>query len=455
MYLATDRFSDITSEDIKKQLEKSLKGFRILRPGDYIEGTIIKKMPGTLIIDVGARAEGIVSGRELKVETLDIEKLKEGDKILVYVISGEARDGSVLLSLRKAELIRVWLDIEKAYKNQDILTVKVVEVNTGGLICELPSGLRGFIPVSQLDPQRIFGEGKRVSGKDVQSQIHKQLSQLLGEEIQVRVYEVDRAKGKIIFSEKAVLLGQEDLAKRRKLLKSLKQGDILEGVVTGITPFGIFVNANGLEGLVHLSELSWDKVSDVSSMFKVGQKVKVMVLSIEDGGRRVAYSIKRLTKDPWQEKIKKYKVGDIVEGVIEGVVDFGAFVRIDEGINGLIHISEIAEKRINHPKDVLKEGDVVKVVILGISPTSRHLSLSLKRVDQKTGKLLEHYIEPVEILKEKQKAREENRARLEQEVKGIAPAQDKKDKDAKEDDAEKSDAKATDTQEDKQSEEDK
>lgn len=400
MYLATDEFADLTSASLKKQIDKTLDEFRIYKPGDYITGTVIAKTPDSILVDIGSRAEGIIVGRELKTRTIKVKKLKKGDKILVYVISGEGSDGSIVLSLRKAEVIQVWLDVEKAYKDQKVVTVKVVEVNTGGVICELDNGLRGFIPVSQLDPRRIFGEAGHAVGKNIQTEVHKRLSELLGETIEVRIYEVDREKGKIIFSEKAMMLG-ENVSSRAELLQKIKPGDILEGVITGITPFGVFVNTQGLEGLVHLSELSWDKVTDVSTLFKVGQKVKVMVLSIDDAGRRVAYSIKRLTKDPWREKIKKYKVGSIVDGVVDGLVEYGAFIRIDDGINGLIHISEISEGRINHPKEVLKPGQEVKVLILGISSTARHLSLSLKRVDQSTGEVKEGAMIPIKAKKSK------------------------------------------------------
>ena len=429
MFLATDDFADIKSSKIKKQIEQSLEGFKMYKPGDYVKGTIIAKTEDSILVDVGSRAEGLVQGRELKTDLMDVNKLKPGDEILVYVLSGEGRDGTIVLSLRKAEIIKVWLDVEEAFKKQEVVTVKVVEVNTGGVICELPSGLRGFIPVSQLDPRRVFGEGGKAKHKNVQSEVHKRLSQLLGEEIQVKIYEVDREKGKIIFSEKAMILG-EDLASRKELLKKIKPGDILEGVITGITPFGIFVNASGLEGLVHLSELSWDKVTDVASKFKVGEKIKVMVLSIDDAGRRVAYSVKRLTPDPWQEKIKKYKVGDVVEGTIDGLVDFGAFVRIEEGINGLIHISEVAEGRIKHPKEVLKVGQKVKVAILGISTTSRHLSLSLKRVDQKTGEIKPGF----EIGKKLSKGKRKDKKQANVEIAGASTDADQKGKEKEEKD---------------------
>ena len=382
---STDTFSDISDAKIKKKLDQTLASYKQLKPGDYVYGTVIAKEPGALIVDVGARSEGIITGRELKSKVIDVDSLKIGDKILVYVVTPEAKDGSLVLSIKRTEDIQIWLELEKAQRNNEILEATVVEVNTGGAIVELDSGVRGFIPISQLDPHRIFESGKKMYGKDIGAIVQKKLTELLGEKLKVKIIELSREKGKIIFSEKAVIL-DEEYSRNKEFIKNIKEGDILEGVVTAITPYGIFVNVGGLEGLVHLSELSWDKVTDVSALYSIGDKVKVMVLEIGEGGRRVAYSIKRLYPDPWKDKIKKYKPGDIVEGVVEGVVDYGAFVRIEEGINGLIHISELSDKLVRDPRDIVKPGQKVKVMILSISETERHLSLSLKRVKAKQSR---------------------------------------------------------------------
>ncbi len=378
-------FSDISDKKLKQKIEETIANYKQLKPGDYVQGTIIAKEPGTLIVDVGARSEGVITGRELKSKIIDVSSLQIGDSILVYVVTPEARDGSLILSIKRTEEIKIWLDLEKAQRSGDVLEATVVEVNTGGVIVELENGVRGFIPISQLDPTRIFESGKKMYGKDISSVIQKKLTELLGEKLKVKIIELNREKGKIIFSEKAVIL-EDEYNKNKDFIKNIKEGDVLEGTVTAITPYGIFVNVGGLEGLVHLSELSWDKVTDVSALYSIGDKVKVMVLDIGEGGRRVAYSIKRLFKDPWREKIKKYKPGDIVEGVVEGVVDYGAFVRIEEGINGLIHISELSDKLVRNPADIVKPGQKVKVMILSISETERHLSLSLKRVKSKEAK---------------------------------------------------------------------
>ncbi|HOZ44936.1 MAG TPA: S1 RNA-binding domain-containing protein, partial [Candidatus Dojkabacteria bacterium] len=211
------------------------------------------------------------------------------------------------------------------------------------------------------------------------------LNSLVGDKIQTRIIELDREKNRIILSEKMVTQSR-DLEQREKTLNKVKEGDILEGTVSGITPFGVFVNAEGLEGLVHLSELSWDKVEDIGNLFQVGSKVNVMVIGVSDGGKRVAYSIKRLLKDPWSEAISKYKIGDVVKGKVQKVVPYGAFIRIAEGLNGLIHISELSDKLVKDPADIVSVGDDVSVKILSISSTERHLGLSLKGAKSKEPK---------------------------------------------------------------------
>jgi len=365
-----------------EQISTIVRSYKQLKTGDIVEGTVINKEPGVLVVDVGGRSEGLIAGRELKSKVIDVAAIKVGDPILVYVVYPESKDGSLVLSLKRTEEVRIWFDLEKAARNGDILDATVVEVNTGGVICELYEGVRGFIPTSQLDPSRIFESGKKMYGKDVTSVVQQRLTQLLSEQIKVKIIELDRERSRIILSEKQVTFGS-DMAAKEKLLKKIKEGDILDGKVTAITPYGIFVNTSGLEGLVHLSELSWDKVTDVGSLYNVGDDVKVMVLEIKEGGRRIAYSVKRLIDDPWKNRIKKYKIGEVVDGVVEGVVEYGAFVRIDDGINGLIHISELSDKLVHDPSDIVSVGQKVKVSILSISETERHLSLSLKRVKNK------------------------------------------------------------------------
>ena len=366
LYSELDSFLDDSAHKIK-QLSK----------GDIVEGEVVDINKGVVIVDVGFKSEGVIAGRELKSDTLDWTQLKIGDKVLVYVVKPEDDKGQLVLSIRRTQQASAWLSLENAKKNNDVVEAVVVESNNGGLIVEIGKGIRGFIPTSQLDATRVYANGVRQVGKDISSKVQKSLNSLIGVDIKTRIIELDREKNRIILSEKMVTQAR-DLQKRAATLKKVKEGDILEGTVSGITPFGIFVNAQGLEGLVHLSELSWDKVEDIGAIYSVGNSVKVIVIGLSDGGKRVAYSVKRLQQDPWSQAISKFKIGDVVDGVVQKVVPYGAFIRIGEGLNGLIHISELSDKLVKNPEDIVKVGQEVKVKILSISSTERHLGLSLK-----------------------------------------------------------------------------
>lgn len=366
MYSELDKFLSDSSHKIKQ-----------LSRGDIVEGEIVDINNGVIIVDVGYKSEGVVAGKELKSDTIDWTTLKKGDAILVYVVKPEDDKGQLVLSIRRTQQASAWLALENAKKSNDVVEATVVESNNGGLIVEIGKGIRGFIPTSQLDATRVYANGVRQVGKDISSRVQKRLNSLIGESIKTRIIELDREKNRIILSEKMVTQAR-DLEKRAQTLKKVKEGDVLEGTVSGITPFGIFVNAQGLEGLVHLSELSWDKVEDIGAIYTVGDKVQVMVIGLTDGGKRVAYSVKRLQQDPWSMAISQFKVGDVVDGEVQKVVPYGAFVRIGEGLNGLIHISELSDKLVKNPEDIVKTGQPVKVKILSISSTERHLGLSLK-----------------------------------------------------------------------------
>lgn len=366
-------------EEMRRYLDESEHQPKKISRGEIIEGTVVDVRPGVVLVDVGYKSEGIIAGRELKTESGEEDRIKIGDSILVYVVTTEDDEGQLVLSLRRTQAAQHWIRLETARKDNEVVDAVVVESNNGGVICELGEGIRGFIPASQLDAARIYADGKRVVGYDISKQVQERLSSLIGQKIKTRIIELDREKNRIILSEKMVTQ-ERDLIEREKTLKKIKEGDMVEGTVSGITPYGIFVNAGGLEGLVHLSELSWDKVLDTGALYKVGDRVKVQVIGIGDGGKRVAYSVKRLQKDPWADAISKFKIGDIVEGTVQKVVNYGAFVRIGDGLNGLVHISEMSNQLVKDPHDIVKEGDAVHVKILSISKTERHLGLSLKRV---------------------------------------------------------------------------
>lgn len=353
---------------------------KVLHKGDIVEGTIVDIRAGIVVVDVGYKSEGIVAGRELKADGFELGDHKVGDKLLVYVVRPEDEKGQLVLSIRRTQQAGTWLKLDDAKKKNDMVEATVVEANNGGLIVELGKDIRGFIPTSQLDASRVYADGVRRVGKDINEKVQKKLTSLIGTKIKTKIIELDREKNRIILSEKMVTQAR-DLEQREDTLKKVKEGDSLEGHISGIAPFGVFVNAAGLEGLVHLSELSWDKVDDIGSIYKVGDPVKVMVIGMFDSGKRVAYSIKRLQKDPWTAAISKFKTGDVVDGVVQKVVPYGAFIRLGEGLNGLVHISEMSDKLVKDPSDIVKEGQEIKVKILSISSTERHLGLSLKAAD--------------------------------------------------------------------------
>jgi len=354
----------------------------IPKKGDIISGTVAGYEGGVVLVDVGWKSEGVVAGRELKSEVVNYKELKVGDSVLVYVVNPEDEEGMLVLSLRRTDQARKWLELQSARDEGKPVEVEIVESNSGGLICEILGGIRGFIPTSQVDATRIYRDGKKLDGADISDRVQGSLAGIVGDKMLVKIIELDREKGRVILSEKMVTQ-ERDAQKREKTLSKLKIGDKVIGEVSGITPFGIFVNAGGVEGLVHLSELSWDKVENTGSLYAIGEKIEVLVIDIADGGKRVAYSVKRLQKDPWQQAISKYKVGDIVQGTVQKVVDYGFFVRIGEGLNGLVHISEVSYDLVKDINNFVKVGQTVQVKILSVSSTERHLRLSLKRTDDK------------------------------------------------------------------------
>jgi len=360
-------------------LEKTSFDKFTVQKRQIVTGKVAKIRENEILVSIGGKYEGVVGGVELQSDDVDVDSLKIGDEIMVYVVNPSDDKGQMILSIRKTGTARKWFKLKEAKANNDIIDVEVIESNNGGVIVDT-GGLRGFIPTSQLDSSRIFNKKDYTVKSDVMQTVQSKLARLIGEKIKVRIIEIDREKNRVILSEKLVTQ-EQDIKKRDDTLKTAKIGTMLEGSVTSITPFGLFVNAAGLDGLVHISEISWDKVSNPGDFFAIGDKVKVQIIGLEDDGKRVAYSIKRLQSDPWKDVVKKYKVGQTVKGVVQKIVDYGAFVRIDEGLNGLIHISELSDDLILDPKEIVKVGDELDLMILSISPTERHLGLSYKKVD--------------------------------------------------------------------------
>lgn len=355
---------------------------RFVAKRTLVKGKVIKTDRSGVVVDVGAKSEGVVPVRE--VSRSELEELNPGDEVLVYVLADEDEGGRLLLSIKRTESLRRWIDLENAKKEETPVKCVVAEVNAGGVMVDI-KGILGFIPSTQLDPSRVYklmGD-KSIDKETFAIELPVHLGKLVGEEMEAKVMEVDREQNRVILSEK--LVGTSLSVKHREsTLSSAKVGDILEGIVTDVRPYGIFINAEGLDGLVHISEISWDKVDNTTDFFTAGDKVKVMLIGLDEEGRRVAYSIKRLQKDPWEAAVERYKVGEMVEGIVTKVAPYGAFVKLGEGLNGLIHISELSDDLVLDPKEVVEKDQKIKVMILSVSPEERHLGLSLRRAKKRT-----------------------------------------------------------------------
>lgn len=352
-----------------EELLKTKVDFKLPEPGNIIEGPVISLYKNKILIDIDGFATGMISGREAKDSSDTAKGLKVGDVISAYVIEGENDEGYIVLSLRKANQEKTWKKFLDAYEKQEVITVKTNEANKGGLLLEI-DGIKGFIPVSQLAPMHY----PRVNDAD-SNQIFQRLQALVGLEFMVKIINIDKDNGKLILSEKAAMEEQ-----RKSSLTKLKIGSKVIGTVSGIVKFGIFVAFDGLEGLVHISEIAWGHVKNPGDYGKLGQKVEVMVIGVD--GDKISLSMKRLVADPWLEASKMFKIGSIVEGEVNRLTPFGAFVKLNEEINGLIHITEITAETIKDPSELLKLGDKVKAKVIAVEPEEHRVGLSIKALTE-------------------------------------------------------------------------
>jgi small subunit ribosomal protein S1 len=346
-------------------------GFRALRRGQIVEGYIVQIRPNEILVDVGSKSEGVVLSREIDRLGADgMAKLHEGDSLLVYVVSPEDKNGNVVLSLSRAQMERDWREAQEIFEAGSIFEGSVAGFNKGGLIVRVGK-VRGFVPASQIFSSRSRRRG--TSGEEF-------LSSLVGQSMQLKIIEIDRSRNRLILSERAA---QRELRKKQKeqLLSELQEGDIRTGEVISLCDFGAFVDLGGADGLVHLSELSWRRVSHPGEVLEVGDEVQVYVINVDRERKRIGLSLKRLEPDPWSTIAERYDVDQLVEGTITKLVKFGAFARIfDDDIEGLIHLSELSDARIAHPREVVQEGDIRTLRIIRIDPDRRRIGLSLKRV---------------------------------------------------------------------------
>jgi small subunit ribosomal protein S1 len=340
--------------------------------GEIRTGVIASISPSQILVSVGAKSEGLISGRELEqIPEETRAALQVGQEIPVYVLAAEDDNGTVVLSFNRAQEQQGWTEVEKMMEDTASCDAKVEGFNKGGLIVPV-HGLRGFVPASQISYSR-----RMLLTGDTPDQRY---SKAIGEPITVRVIEVDRKRRRLILSERAASSETRQSIKER-VIESLQEGQTYTGRVTSLADFGAFVNVNGADGLVHLSEISWDRVQHPSEVLEVGQEVQVKVINVDRDKKRIGLSIRALANDPWQNKVEKFKVGQLVQGVITRLTKFGAFARLEGDLEGLIHISEISEKRIEHPKEAMHEGDVVTLRIIRIDPDQRRIGLSMRKVD--------------------------------------------------------------------------
>lgn len=350
-------FEDISDAEYNQMIDGTLTDFD---EGDLVDGTVVKIEHDEVLVDIGFKSEGVIPARELSIrkDADPSEIVNLGDKIEALVLQKEDKDGRLILSKKRAEYERAWISVEEKFKAGEVVTGEVIEVVKGGLILDI--GLRGFLPASLVDLRRV-----------------KDLDMYMGTEIEARVIEMDRNRNNVVLSRR-VLLEEGRKNERAEILAKLTKGMRLKGVVSSIVDFGAFVDLGGIDGLVHISELSWNHVNHPSEVVKVGDEVEVEVLDVDLNRERISLGLKQTTEDPWVKLVESYPEGSIVDGKVTKIVPFGAFIELGDNIEGLVHISEMASKHIETPAQVVKPGDDVKVKVMEINPERRRISLSMK-----------------------------------------------------------------------------
>jgi len=360
------------SNNMASLLEKEGLGIDFPSQGEIRNGTIASISQGQILVSVGTKSEGVISGKEFApIPSPELATQTDGHEIPVYVVNPEDQNGTLVLSYVRAREEVGWQQAEEMLASKGSFHSKIIGFNKGGLIVPLGT-LRGFVPASQI----ALSRRANISGDTPE----QKWSKMVGMEVDVCVIEVDRERRRLILSERAASTETRETLKER-VIDELKEGEIRSGHVTSLAEFGAFVNINGADGLVHLSEISWDRIQHPSEVLKVGQEIKVKVISIDRDKKRIGLSIRQLQDDPWSSQAAAFTVGQLVQGKITRLTKFGAFAQLEGDIEGLIHISELSEKRIEHPKEVLHEGDTVTLRVIKIDPANHRIGLSLRRVD--------------------------------------------------------------------------
>lgn len=339
---------------------------RPLRVGETVEGTVASISGDEATIDLGDRPAGVISVREA-----GDEQLRAGDQVAASVVQPEGPDGRVILSIRRNRNRRQWNQMEELRRSGELIDAGVIDANRGGVVVDV--GIRGFVPLSQLGSIGAIDMSEAAIPEPVRA--------LVGKRLRLRVLEVDPKRDRLILSEKAAT---QQLRRERKAegAAKLREGDILEGSVVSVTSYGIFVDVGVADGLVHRSEITWEKGIEPTSLFSVGQPVRVMVVGIDRERQRISLSIKRLADDPWETFVTAIQPGQTVEATVTRVMPYGAFAKVADGVEGLVHVSELAEQRVTDPTEVVRIGDVLAVKIVGVDRERRRLSLSARLAER-------------------------------------------------------------------------
>jgi small subunit ribosomal protein S1 len=351
---------DLTPEELIQAIEQSLKDFK---DGDLVEGTVVKVDRDEVLLDIGYKSEGVIPAKELSIRQ-DVdpsEVVSVGDHVEALVLQKEDKEGRLILSKKRAQYERAWSQIEETMRRGETIKGPVIEVVKGGLILDI--GLRGFLPASLVELRRV-----------------RDLHPYVGQVLECKIIELDRNRNNVVLSRRA-FLEESQSEGRKKFLESLRKGERRRGVVSSIVNFGAFVDiGGGVDGLVHVSELSWKHVDHPSEVVSVGQEVEVEVLDVDLERERVSLSLKATQEDPWREFERKHQTGEVITGQVTKLVPFGAFVRVGEGIEGLVHISELSDQHVESPEQIVQVGQQVRVKVVDVDVPRRRISLSIRRV---------------------------------------------------------------------------
>ncbi|MCL2819149.1 MAG: 30S ribosomal protein S1 [Actinomycetia bacterium] len=335
--------------------------------GDLVQGTVVKIEHDEVLLDIGYKSEGVIPARELSIrkDASPADLVSIGDEVEALVLQKEDKEGRLILSKKRAEYERAWKNVEEQFENQEVVEGEVIETVKGGLIVDI--GLRGFLPASLIDLRRV-----------------RDLDSFMGERLEARIIEMDRNRNNVVLSRR-VLLEEDRKQDRGELLGKLQKGMILPGVVSSIVEFGAFIDLGGIDGLVHISELSWSHVNHPSEVVKVGDEVEVQVLEVELERERISLGLKQTSEDPWKKMVEGYPVDAILEGTVTKLVPFGVFIELGEGVEGLVHISEMAKGHVETPQQVVEVGDKVQVKVMGVNAEKRRISLSMRAAAEDLG----------------------------------------------------------------------